>query len=87
MKKNKKQILLTIITILISTILFINKVDAVVMWMQCTNSSTDEVETNNKDFKYYNTYALINDVFNSDTRHLVYNPNDVPIKIKYLIFS
>lgn len=76
MKKNKKQILLTIITILISTILFINKVDAVVMWMQCTNSSTDEVETNNKDFKYYNTYALINDVFNSDTRHLVYNPND-----------
>lgn len=75
MKKNKK-ILLTIITLLISTLLFTNKVEAVVMWMQCTDNPEDEVETNNSDFKYYNTYAYINDRFDSDSRYLVYNPNN-----------
>ena len=74
MKKNKK-VLLTIITILISAVLFTNKVNAIVMWMQCTDNPEDEVETNNSDFKYYNTYAYINDVFNSDSRYLVFNPN------------
>ena len=49
MKKNKK-VLLTIITILISAVLFTNKVNAIVMWMQCTDNPEDEVETNNSDF-------------------------------------
>lgn len=74
MNKNKKQILLTIITLLISTIIFTNRVDAVVMWMQCTDNPEDEVETNNKGFKNYNTFAIINNVENASTRHLVYNP-------------
>lgn len=74
MKKNKR-ILLTIITVLVSTLLFTNKANAIVMWMQCTDSPEDEVETNDSDFKYYNTYALINNVENASTRHLVYNPN------------
>ena len=50
MNKNKKQILLTIITLLISTIIFTNKVDAIVMWMQCTDNPDDKVETNHEDF-------------------------------------
>lgn len=43
---NKKQILLTIITLLISTIMFANRVDAVVMWMQCTANSGDVMNHN-----------------------------------------
>lgn len=74
MEKNKKQILLTIITLLISTTMFTNKVDAIVMWMQCTDKPEDEVETNNNGFKNYNTFAIINNVENASTRHLVYNP-------------
>lgn len=76
MEKNKRQILLMIITLLISTIIFTNKVDAIVMWMQCTDNPDDKVETNHEDFEYYNTFAIINNVENASTRHLVYNPTN-----------
>lgn len=75
MEKNIKKILI-VITLFISTMLFTNEVDAVVMWMQCTDKTGSEVDTNNGDFKYYNSYALINSKSNSDVRHIVYNPND-----------
>lgn len=74
--KNNKKISLGVIIIFISMLLFTSKVNALVMWMQCTDSPEDEVETNNNDFKYYNTYALINNAQNVSVRHLVYNPND-----------
>ena len=67
MKKNKK-VLLTIITILLSAVLFTNKVNAIVMWMQCTATADDEMNHNdiidentrlykdgNHDYKKYNT--------------------------------
>lgn len=73
--KNNKKILLMIMTLLVSIILFTNKANAIVMWMQCTDSAEDEVATNHKDFRYYNTYALINNKLNTSFRHLVYNPN------------
>lgn len=73
MKKNKK-VLLTIITILLSAVLFTNKVNAIVMWMQCTATADDEMNHNdiidentrlykdgNHDYKKYNTIAVIND--------------------------
>lgn len=86
MNKNKKQILLTIITLLISTTMFANRVDAIVMWMQCTDKpdkemyhnddlDTDPVPDANKDYKKYNTIALINNI-NSDVRHLIYVGSD-----------
>lgn len=74
--KNNKKISLGVIIIFISMVLFTSKANALVMWMQCTDSPEDEVATNNNDFKYYNTYALINNAQNASVRHLVYNPND-----------
>lgn len=86
--KKKVKVLLPIITILISTVLFINRVDAVVMWMQCTDKPDGEMYHNNdidkdsdwigsgdKDYKKYNTIALINNI-NNDVRHLIYVGND-----------
>ncbi len=74
--KNNKKISLGVIIIFISMVLFTSEANALVMWMQCTDSPEDEVATNNNDFKYYNTYALINNAQNASVRHLVYNPND-----------
>ena len=85
MEKNKK-VLLTIITILISAVLFTNKVNAIVMWMQCANNPEETIESDCchkfldthpvDSYKYYHTFALINDVTNSTSRHLVYNPTN-----------
>lgn len=74
MKKNKKQILLTIITLLISTTMFANRVDAVVMWMQCTNNVDDIItKTGSDDFKYYSSFAVVNNMSGTDVRNLVYD--------------
>lgn len=70
MKKNKR-ILLTIITVLVSTLLFTNKANAIVMWMQCTPTADDEMNHNNAiddgdfgdgkhSYRKYNTIAVIN---------------------------
>lgn len=72
MKKNKKQILLTIIVLSISTILFTSRVDAVVMWMQCTDSVNNNI-SDSDDFKYYSSFAIVNNKSNSDVRNLVYD--------------
>lgn len=82
MNKNKK-ILLTIITILVSTILFTSRANAVVMWMQCTATADGEMYHNsyydgNNKFKKYNTIATINTISRKSigTRHVAYVGND-----------
>lgn len=91
MNKNKK-ILLTIITMLVSTILFTSRANAIVMWMQCTATADGEMYHNdaidegtdwiwygngNHDYKKYNTIALINDIDGyKSTRNVFYVGND-----------
>ena len=88
MNKNKK-IILTIITVLVSTMLFVNKTKAITMWMQCTDSPNDVMQTDDDEFKNYNTFALINNVENQSSRHLVYNPIDFYAKKKpvYILYN
>ena len=84
MRKSKK-ILLTITTLVVSTLLFINKVDAIVMWLQCVDKPDDEITTDcchgfldthdTDSFKYYHTFALGNSKDNEDVRYLAYNQN------------
>ncbi|MBQ8193257.1 MAG: hypothetical protein IJZ46_04235 [Bacilli bacterium] len=68
----KKKVLLMILTIISSLLLFTNKADAIVMWMQCADEVTDEISENEK-FKYYSSFAVVNNLNNSDVRHLVYD--------------
>ena len=76
MNKNKK-ILLTILTLFVSMIVFINKAEAVVMWMQCTSSPEEKMDCGGdcKDYGLYNTFALIH--YEGDgVRNFAYNPNN-----------
>ena len=81
--KNSKQILLTIITVLVTTLLFTNKANAIVMWMQCTATTDGEMYHNsyydgNNDFKKYNTIATINTISRKSIgiRRVAYVGND-----------
>lgn len=71
MKKNKKVLLMFIMTF-ISIIVFTSRVDALVMWMQCTNNP-DDAFSDSSDFKYYSSFAVVNNKSNTGVRHLVYD--------------
>lgn len=102
MKKNKR-IILTIITILVSTMLFVNKTKAITMWMQCTDSPSGEMYHNNKldeDAGTFwnlgkdanNDYKKYNTFarinnINSDTRYLIYVGNDFYKGVQAPIFA
>lgn len=102
MKKNKR-ILLAIITILVSTMLFVNKTKAITMWMQCTDSPSGEMYHNNKlDEDAGNFWNLGKDAnndykkyntfarinnINPDTRYLIYVGNDFYKGVQAPIFA
>lgn len=70
--KKRIKVLLMVITLLISTLLFTGRSEAIVMWMQCTDSSTTKI-SDEKDFQYYSSFAVVNNEANSDLRNLVYD--------------
>lgn len=57
MKKNKKQILLTIITLLISTTMFTNRVDAVYMYLECEYTDACERDTEGPASNLFDRYC------------------------------
>ena len=81
----KKKIML-LLTLIVSLFIYSSRVDAVVMWMQCTSNPNDKISKYidiNKiddsafDYSDYNTIAVINSYSNSydSIRHIAYTGN------------
>lgn len=83
----KKKIFLTLITI-ISLLLFTNKVEAIVMWMQCTDDVDDKITGPGakKSFDYYSSFAVINNKDGGGVRHIVYDSKNGFYSGKYPTF-
>lgn len=67
----KKKILL-LCTFFASLFIFINRADAIVMWMQCTDEPSGKMKGIDEDYYKYNTFAVINNIGGGDTRILSY---------------
>ena len=80
MKKKKYLLFITLLILLMPTI----KANAIVMWMQCTDSEDGALEYYNdvsggEELAYHNTFAIVNGDMNSvsSIRHIMYNPKDI----------
>lgn len=72
----KKKVVL-LLTLIVSLFIYSGRVEAIVMWMQCTEDDTGTIEvikaSDMDDFVHYNTFAVINEYDSStSTKHVLY---------------
>lgn len=68
----KKKVVL-LLTLIVSLFIYSGRVEAIVMWMQCTNDDEDLMQGNDEDYQRYNTFAVINEINSSiSTKYVVY---------------
>lgn len=67
----KKRVLL-LITLVVSLFIYSSRVNAIVMWMQCTEDAEGKLKGND-DYQKYNTFAVINEIDSSiHTKRIAY---------------